>query len=267
MSYTIGNDDTGGFETQYVRFGEGERTLVILPGLSVQSVIPAAPAIEKQYEIFRRDFTVYLLERRADPPEVYSICDMADDAAEAMNALGLSGVCMFGASMGGMIAQAIAVRHPKLVEKVALGSSACRVDKERAAVVGEWIRLAKAGDAAELYLSFCEKVYSPELFARYREAFVKMAKSVTKKELERFAILAEGIVGFDIAEQLAKVKIPVLAIGDDTDAVLGADAATEIAEAMKDDPYFEMYMYSGFGHAVYDAAPDHPKRLYDFFMK
>ena len=46
----------------YIKFGTGNTPLVILPGLSVQSLLPLAEAIEKQYEIFE-----------SDPPDGYVI--------------------------------------------------------------------------------------------------------------------------------------------------------------------------------------------------
>ncbi|MBO4693252.1 MAG: alpha/beta hydrolase [Clostridia bacterium] len=252
------------FKMQYIKFGKGSKALVILPGLSIQSVINAAPAIKKQYEIFCKDFTVYIFDRRCDLPDIYSVYDMADDTAKAMSALGLSRVCLFGVSQGGMIAETIAIKYPELVEKSVLGSTACRMDAKRFSVISDWIKLAKEGNAQELYLSFGEKVYNSETFIKYCSSFISMSKSVTKAELERFVILAEGADDFDVKDRLGEIRCPVLVIGDSDDAVLG-DAAAEIADAMKNNPDFQIYMYSGYGHAVYDLAPDYPKRLFDFF--
>ena len=94
-----------------------------------------------------------------------------------------------------------------------------------------------------------------------------MAKSVTDDELNRFIVLAEGMRVFDVKDGLGSIACPVLIVGDDTDEVLGADAATEIASALKGRADAEMLTYSSFGHAVYDTAPDFPRKLYDFFMK
>ncbi len=41
--------DTGRFTMDYVRFGQGEAPLVILPGVSLQRVLPAAEAIARSY--------------------------------------------------------------------------------------------------------------------------------------------------------------------------------------------------------------------------
>ncbi|MBR4727867.1 MAG: alpha/beta hydrolase [Clostridia bacterium] len=251
----------------YLRFGRGRKPLVMLPGLSVQSVLSAAETIEKQYDVFCNDFTVYLFDRRSRLPAAYSVDDMADDTAAAMQRLGLSGACLFGASQGGMIALTIALNYPALVSRVALGSAACRMDAARSAVLNDWIRLAQERRCRELYLSFGEAVYPKAVFEKYRDAFSRMAASVTEQELDRFLTLARGTAGFDVKDRLPGISCPVLAIGDSDDRVLGADATPEIAAQLKAHPDCETYLYHGFGHAVYDTVPDFARRLYAFFRK
>ena len=108
MEYSLGEVRTKGFTMEYMKFGSGGGTLVILPGLSLTRVLLAAPAVVRRYELFAEDFTVYVFERRSDLPKTYSVEDMARDTADAMESLGLSGVNLFGASQGGMIAMLIA---------------------------------------------------------------------------------------------------------------------------------------------------------------
>lgn len=256
---------TEGFSMDYFRFGTGDRTLVILPGVSIKSVMLSAQAVVKEYEVMQTDFTVYVFDRRAELPPVYSVADMARDTAAAMTALGLRDVCLFGASQGGMIAMMIALEHPELVSKLALGSTAARVEERESGALERWIGLAEEGDRAGLFLAFGEGLYPPAVFEQYRSALTMIARTVTDEELERFAIIARGTRGFDVLDRLPELKCPVLAIGAKDDAVLGGDASALIAERLCDRPDFEYYQYDGYGHAAFDTAPDYRDRLYRFF--
>ena len=251
----------------YFRFGQGERTLVILPGISIKSVMLSAPAVAKEYEVMTRDFTVYVFDRRSYLPEEYTVADMARDTAEAMRALGLRDVCLFGASQGGMIAMLIALDHPELVAKLALGSTAARVEDREFGALERWLTLAQEKDRVGLYLAFGEALYPPAVFEQYRSALIMIAKSVTDEELRRFAILLQGTRGFDVLDRIRELRCPVLAIGAKDDGVLGGDASALIAERLADRPDCEYYCYEGFGHAAFDTAPDYRDRLYRFFMK
>ena len=253
-----------GFSMEYFRFGKGQKTLIILPGLSVQSVMGAADAIAEAYRSLSDAYTVYVFDRRADLPPVYSVREMARDTAEAMQALGLENACVFGASQGGMIGLVIAVEHPELVGKLVLGSSSAHVREAHYRVLEKWIRLAKAGDRAGLYLAFGREIYPPEVFEQYRPVMLAAAETVTDTELERFIILAEGTKDFDVTEELDRIQCPVLAIGVFEDSVLDSDATMEIAEKLDERPDFRLYMYTGYGHAAFDTAPDYRARILRF---
>lgn len=256
-----------GAEIGYIKFGGGKTPLVILPGLSVQSVLPAAEAIERQYEIFKKDFTIWLFDRRGNLPEHYPISEMAEDTAKAMQALGIKNACVFGASQGGMMAMTVAAEHPELVGRLAVGSTACRNDEGGNAVIKKWAELARNGEAEKLYLSFGKMLYSADFFKKYRQAFIENSKSVTAEELERFTILAGGMEGFDIRKKLKTLTCPVLVLSDTQDRIFSQDTTAELCECLKTNPKFEAYAYSGYGHASYDTAPDYQQRLYNFFTK
>ena len=127
MNYQLESLKNEAFEMEYLRFGEGKKTLVILPGLSIQSVMGAADAVAAAYQSLEDSYTIYVFDRRAELPSPYTVRDMARDTAEAFAALGLRKVCLFGASQGGMIALVLAVEHPELVGKMVLGSSSAHV--------------------------------------------------------------------------------------------------------------------------------------------
>ena len=251
----------------YCKFGSGDKTFVILPGLSIQSVISAKDAVEDGYSIMKDDFMTYLFDRRRTIPENYSVYDMADDTAAVMKELGLKDTYVFGASQGGMIAMVLAIRYPELVARLVLGSTSSHVMPSQKKVIDSWIDLAKKRDKAGLYLEFGKEIYPPEVFDKYKDYFTEIAASVTDEELDKFIVCARAAEDFNVTRELKKISCPVLALGVYEDAVLDSDATMEIAENLDHRDDFALYMYKGYGHAAFDTAPDYRKRIYEFFVK
>ena len=178
---TINTVKTASFTMDYLRFGKGKDSLVILPGLSVQSVMGLGDLIAEAYQVLTEDFTIYLFDRRKDLPAVYPIREMARDMAEAIRALGLSKVALFGASQGGMIAMALAAEHPELVQKLVLGSSSAHVDAAHFELFARWIDLAKEGQSRELNLAFGEALYPEAVFEGARELLLSQADTLPRR--------------------------------------------------------------------------------------
>lgn len=265
---TINTVKTASFTMDYLRFGKGKDSLVILPGLSVQSVMGLGDLIAEAYQVLTEDFTIYLFDRRKDLPAVYPIREMARDMAEAIRALGLSKVALFGASQGGMIAMALAAEHPELVQKLVLGSSSAHVDAAHFELFARWIDLAKEGQSRELNLAFGEALYPEAVFEGARELLLSQADTFTPADLRRFVILAESLRGFDVRADLARIACPVLVLGAEDDRVLGAEASREIFRHLPKRPDSALYLYApGFGHAAFDTAPDYKERLLRFLRK
>ena len=262
---TIETVKTDTFTMDYLCFGHGRDPLVILPGLSVQSVMGLGDLIAEAYQTLTEDYTVYLFDRRKDLPAVYPIREMARDTAEAIRSLGLSKVALFGASQGGMIALCLAAENPDLVQKLVLGSSSAHVDAAHFEPFARWIDLSKEGQSRELNLAFGEALYPKAVFEGARELLLSQADSFTPEDLRRFVILAESLQGFDIREDLAKIACPALVLGAKDDRVLGAEASEEIFRHLPERPGSGLYLYEeGFGHAAFDTAPDYKERLLRF---
>ena len=262
MPVRIQSVSTGAFTMDYFQFGHGKETLVILPGLSVHNVMVFADSVAEAYQLFTDDYTIYVFDRRKELPPTYSVYEMAQDTAEALHVLGLDEVNLFGASQGGMIAMEVAIDHPELVQKLVLGSTSACVEERQYQVIEKWIQLAKSADAKGLCLAFGEAIYPQDVFEQSRTLLTEAAESLTDEDLKRFIVLAEGMTGFDVTNDLEKITCPVLVIGSKDDQVLGGDASERIIEHLT--AHAELYMYDGYGHAVYDTAPDYKERIQTF---
>ena len=265
MSIEIKTVNTAKCGMDYFSFGSGKKTLVIIPGLSVRSVMLSAELIAKDYELFSKDYTVYVFDRRNALPPRYTVREAAEDTAAAMTALGLNNVCLFGTSQGGMISLLIAAGFKGLVSKLALGSACAKVTRTGFDCIGRWIDLAKSGNGRELYLDFGEKIYPREVFENYKKAFAMLGESLTDEELERFIILASGTGDFSAVDEIPAIECPVLALCAEDDAVLGREAGEELISVFSGKSGFSHYTYDGFSHAAFDTAPGYKQRLFDFF--
>lgn len=251
-----------GFEMEYFMFGSGKRSFVILPGVSVKSVMLSAKAVEAAYRMFGDAYTVYVFDRRKPMPNPYPVRQMAEDTAAAMRQCGISDADIFGASQGGMMAMCMAIDHPDLVHKTALGSTACRADDKVIAGTNQWVSLAKSDDRAALTAELIDCLYSENTIGKYRELLMHMNDDLSETDLMRFIIQTEAINDFDITEELDRIKCPVLVIGVEGDKVLDCRHSRCIADRLG----CQLYLYgSEYGHCVFDEAPDYKQRLLDFF--
>ena len=254
--------DIEDFQVDYFCFGEGAKTMVILPGLSIKDIMLSANVIAKDYMPMTKDFTIYVIDRRRDPKDGTTIESMAKDTEKAIDKLGLKDIYLFGASQGGMLAMQIALDREDLIKKLALGSTSAKIENNM--ILDRWIELAKKRDREGLYLDFGKCIYPNSLYIRYERPLKIISKSVTEAELDRFIKIANGTRDFKIIDKIGDIKCPTLAIGAKDDIVLGGYATEDIAKVMG----CELYMYDeGFGHAAFDTAPDYKQRLLDFYLK
>ena len=251
-------------ETDALRFGNGGKNLLILPGLSLGSVLRSAPAVAVSYRGFSDAYTVTLFDRRKRLPEPYTVFDMAEDTAAAMDALGMETADVMGVSQGGMIALCMALSRPEKINRLALCSSAARVSPTAETVLAGWRKLAKEKRLGELSDDFAGKLFSPVFCEKYGDALRRMNGSLTDEDLRRFLILSDVGAGFDITGRLSEIACKTLVLGAEHDAVLG-DAGEETARLLPD---CESYFYPApYGHGVYDEAPDFKKRILDYLLQ
>ena len=266
LSAKNGTLKIGGTTMDYIRFGSGERILVMLPGLGdgLRSTKGTALPMAFMYREFAKDFTVYAFSRKNMLPEGYTTRDMARDQAEAMEQLGISKADVFGVSMGGMIAQHLAIDYPEKVHKLILTVTSSRPNPILAESVDEWVSCAKRGDHTALMDSNVRRIYSEGYYRKNKWLVPIMGKLTKPKSYDRFFAQADACLTHDTYGELHQIQATTLVIGGEKDISLGGDASREIATAIPD---VELRMYEQWGHGLYEEAKDFNQVVLSFLTK
>ena len=250
--------EADGITMHYLRFGNGDKTMVVLPGVSAFHVTDSGEAVAAGFADFAEDFTVYLFDVKEDVPEGYTLQQMAEDTKTIMLSLGLQDICLYGVSMGGMMSVYIAGKYPELIERLVLASTTCTSSDIQQNVLEAWASLAESGDRSGLAESVAKTIYSENTIAAYGDVLTAGYDTLTDEAMTRFSRCVSSMFSFDFSEEAAAIKCPVLVLGSKGDAVLTPDAPYYLAAQTNG----TLYLYGEeYGHAVYDEAPDFKERV------
>jgi len=187
---------------------------------------------------------------RLDVP--YTLDDMADDTVGLMDALGLERAHVCGASMGGMIAQTVAIRHPARVKSLTSIMSSTGspnlpgpklevmsvlitpIPPDREGYVDRMVNIfrAIAGDG----FPFDEKLIRDRAERSYDRC-----PTPGGQPRQLAAVLAHG----DRTERLRQLRLPALVIHGDNDPLVQVECGRATAEAI---PGAELLIVPGLGH-------------------
>ncbi|MBO6040391.1 MAG: alpha/beta hydrolase [Oscillospiraceae bacterium] len=250
-------------ETDYIRFGNGTKTLVMLPGVGdgLKTVKGMAMPFSLQFRELAKDFTVYVFSRRVSLPEHMTTREMAEDLNAAMEALDLRETAVVGVSQGGMIAQWLAVDHPDKVGKLVLVVTLSRPNETVREAIAGWTEMAERGDYRGIMLDTAERSYSEKRLRQARLTYSLLGSLGRPNSFDRFLTEAESCVTHDCYDRLGEIACPTLVIGGCEDRIVTAAASEEIAQAI---PGSELYLYEGLSHGLYEEAPDFLTRVAAF---
>ena len=255
-----------GVDMEYIRFGTGKKTLVMLPGLGdgLRSMKGTALPFALAYRAYAKEYTVYVFSRKNVLSENATTRDMARDQKLAMDALGIPRAHVFGVSMGGMIAQHLAADYPEAVDKLVLAVTCAGENPVLTDAVGQWIACAKADDHTALMDSNVRLIYTDRYYRRNKWLIPVMGALTKPRSYDRFLIMANACLTHDAYTQLPRIQAPTLVVGGWEDRCLGGEASREIAEALAGS---ELKMYDHYGHGLYEEAPDFNATVLAFLRK
>jgi 3-oxoadipate enol-lactonase len=242
----------------YETYGDGEPLLLIMgfgaPGAAWLPILPLLPGFKCIY------FDNRGIGNSDQPTDGYTIPQMAEDANNLLNALGIAKTKVFGVSMGGMIAQELTLRHPEKVEKLVLGCTtpggpnALRPPDALVDQLIQALDLVASGDLDSALDLIMPLLFPEDFIAEHPElrqfmaAGLKMGPPPARATLER---TRAGAFDFDAYDRLSQIVCPVLIVHGDKDVL----TLPENAELMRRRlPQAELMMIPNAGHSF--AAPD-----------
>ncbi|HVK63175.1 MAG TPA: alpha/beta fold hydrolase [Polyangium sp.] len=190
----------------------------------------------------------------------YEIADMAADAVGLLDHLGIPEARLVGISMGGMIAQEIAVRYPERLSRLVLLATSAGGDlarKPEGAILSELMALAGGGDhgAAEVRLAaFYRAITGPAFVQKYPE-LLDMAITSTLEgapEVEGLLRQIQAISRFSVWDRLGAVRAPTLVLHGDSDPLIPHENGELLARRI---PGARLRTLPGVGHLVPLEAP------------
>ncbi len=261
FSITEGNIKQG-FDMDYIRFGSGNKALILLRGIEdgLKNVKGMGIPFAARFRKLAKDHTVYVLGRRNDLPEEYSTRDMAEDVYSAMKYLRIEKADVVGISMGGMIAQYLAIDHPECIDKLVLAVTASY--KNMAIGTLSWLSYAENGDFASVIRDAVKLTYTKGYVLRNKVRF-EMYAAYRPKDPQRFITMCHACAEHNTYDILDRIKCPVLIIGGGKDMIVSGDASREMRRRI---PHSKLIMYKNLGHGLYEEAHDFADVIADFLI-
>ncbi|HUV37121.1 MAG TPA: alpha/beta hydrolase [Patescibacteria group bacterium] len=246
----------GDIEIYYESKGEGEPLLLIM-GLGSDLTGWMLQVLE-----FYKSHRVVSFDNRGAgrtdaPGTPYSIGMMADDSAGLMDALDIGSAHVLGISMGGFIAQELALRHPGRVRSLILAATGTRIDARGAYQLDVWRRLIDTGDDRELYIrETLPWLFTEGMFGNHRavESMIKMRLSYPYPQpAYAYARQADACLAFDSRERLASITAPTLVVAGERDCLFPPGRSGELAAGIRN---AELVVLEGGAHGFPIEFPD-----------
>ena len=201
------------------------------------------------------------------PPGPYTSALFADVAAALLRFLGLERAHVVGASMGGLIAQQVAVRHAELVRSLTLHSSWWRADRYTTALIRSWQGYAQVATPLELARQIWLWVFTPRFFEERPDEIAALERQVEANPFpqssEAFCDQAEACVGHVALEEIRSIAAPALITVGDGDILTPPSHSYELKARM---PKAILHVWREMGHAPFWEIPDEFNELTYSFL-
>ncbi|MFN7989476.1 MAG: alpha/beta fold hydrolase [Thermoanaerobaculia bacterium] len=199
-----------------------------------------------------RDFRVVFFDNRGAgestaPLRPFGMGDLADDADAVLEAAGAGPACVFGISMGGMVALELALRHPERVRALALGATFAGWRRSRKASAAVMAQLVAGGALSRLgaHRLIARALVSRALWKDDLERFGAWVESAGRVSPRVLSQQVAAVTAWDAWEKLGGIRVPTLVLSGDADRLVPLENSRRLAEAI---PGARLVLLPGAGH-------------------
>lgn len=250
--------------TYYEEAGSGE-PLILIMGFNgdLQAWAFQVPALSTQFRVITFDNRG--AGRTSAPDRPYTISGMADDVAALMDRLAIPKANVLGFSMGGYIAQSLALGHPDRVNKLILLATGPSIDGYGRAVVRSFMDVRRSNLSREQFVRFMAPwLYSPELLddpARLERSVLNSVNNPHAQQDHAFLRQAEAILGWDIEGRHGEINQQTLVLCGNDDILVPPRNSEKLAQLI---PNAALKMLSGAHVGVIEYANEYNAAVLEF---
>jgi pimeloyl-ACP methyl ester carboxylesterase len=215
-------------------------------------------ALEQRFRVMRIDNRGTGWSRSAPAP--YRIADLARDAYDVLRACGVEKATVLGLSMGGMIAQEFALRHPDVVERLILVATVPPVPAQLVPDVAPFLSglrgPAKGQDLAGYFRRLWGSYTAGSFAEEHPEVLDEIVAQILQRVTPRQRVLDQirAIRSWHGSDRLRDLAVPTTVVHGNRDPLIAVGNGMRLARLIPDADYVEL---AGVGHLVpHEAGTD-----------